>query len=143
MALIDINALDEELASEDDWSMDADEIQPINKQTVNSLLRDFRATEQEIDDELGRRSRPRWPFPGAVELWLPDERMGDEHVITSCQDLNEGGVGVRCHRRLKPGTIVSVAIHQPAMSLHGRATVRHCTKMGRGYFIGLEFCLDK
>ena len=91
----------------------------------------------------GRRGNTRWPFPGTVELWLNGDQGEEELSLATCQDLGHGGVGVLCDEWLSPGTELAIAIHQPSRSLHGRAVVRHCTKINHGFYVGLEFLFDR
>ena len=121
--------------------MDADEIQPLSADRVARLLAARRQAEQ-VPGTLGKRRLPRWPFPGAVELWLPAEGGAERHVLGACHNLSEGGVGVRVDEPLEVGTTLSLAIHQPELSLHGRATVRHCSLRDDGYLAGLEFVFE-
>jgi len=121
--------------------MDADEIVPLTREAVRNLLRSQAATGPP-GDELARRRLPRWPFPGAVELWVAAPGRPEEHIIATLHDLSESGVGVRCDVALEPGTTLPIAVHQPEISFHGHATVRHCTPRGRGHQVGLEFLFD-
>ena len=121
--------------------MDANEIVPLTREALRNLLAS-RLPTGPATEELARRCLPRWPFPGAVELWVADPGGTDRHIIATLHDLSEGGVGVRCDVTVDPGTTVPIAVHQPEISFHGQATVRHCTPRGRGYLIGLEFRFD-
>jgi len=121
--------------------MDADEIVPLTREAVRQLLAS-RSPTHEAPDPPGKRAAPRWPFPGAVEIWVPAASGPDTHVIATLHDLSEAGVGVRSDGKLEPGKVHSIAVHQPEMSLHGRATVRHCTPRRTGYHIGMQFNFD-
>jgi len=90
----------------------------------------------------GRRVVPRWPFPGTVELWVPDENGLEWHRLAMSLDLSLSGVGVRADEPLSPGMKLAIAIHEPEVSFHGRAEVRHCSKIGQDYLIGLQFLFD-
>jgi hypothetical protein len=118
--------------------MDADEIVPLTREALRNLLASRLQTGQAAE-ELARRRLPRWPFPGAVELWVADPGGPDKHIIATLHDLSEGGVGVRCDVTVAAGTTLPIAVHQPEISFHGHAMVRHCTPRGRGYLLGLEF----
>lgn len=122
--------------------MDADEIQPLSAKTLAKVLAGYRASAQ-APEERGRRKRPRWPFAGAVELWVPDEGGAERHVLGACHNLSEGGVGVRLDEPLKIGLTVNLAVHQPELSLHGKGTVCHCSPRGRGYLAGLQFLFEE
>lgn len=89
-----------------------------------------------------RREVARWPFPGTVELWIPDEHGIEHHALATSLNLSLGGVGVRCDEALSPGLELAIAVHEPEVSFHGRAVVRHCTEMRGDYLIGLQFLYD-
>lgn len=118
--------------------MDADEIFPLSREAIRTLLENRRAADAEPGD-LRRRRLPRWPFPGAVEMWVPTPEGREEHILGTLHDLSEGGVGLRSDVMLEPGQTLAVAIHQPEASFHGKAIVRHATKRASGYYIGMEF----
>ncbi len=119
--------------------MDADEIVPLTREAVQRLL-STRANA--APGAPGKRQAPRWPFPGAVEIWIPTVSGSQSHVIATLHDLSDAGIGVRCDVKLVPGTVHPIAVHQPEMSLHGQATVRHCTPRRTGYHIGMQFKFD-
>ena len=118
--------------------MDADEIQPITPETVAQLLAAEPAGPGEFGD-TDHRAHGRWPFPGAVELWIPDQSGQERHVLGACHNLSESGLGVRVDEPLEVGATLNIAVHQPVLSLHGKATVRHCSARGRGFLAGLAF----
>ena len=118
--------------------MDATEICPLTKEAIIELLSQ-RTGEAIANSEEGQRRGPRWPFPGPVELWLPCKDGVDEHVLATCENLSPRGVGILCDRELDLEKNLAIAIHQPEMSLHGRAWVRHCTPCKGEYYIGMEF----
>ena len=118
--------------------MDADEIVPLTVEAVAGLLESRRASET-VRDDRGKRDTSRWPFPGAVEIWVPGEGGTERHVLGACHNLTERGVGVRCDEPLELGATFAIAIHQPEMSFHGNGTVRHCTERGAGSREGMEF----
>ncbi len=118
--------------------MDADEIQPLTADSIARLLAARREAEG-IPEALGKRKLIRWPFPGAVELWLPDQGGAVRHVLGACHNLSEAGVGVRIDEPLEIGATLDLAVHQPELSLHGKGIVRHCSSRGVGFLAGLEF----
>ena len=122
--------------------MDATEIVPLTKSTVEELLTGREATGTDKSSK-GRRTVPRWPFPGTVELWLPNEASVEQLDFATCLDLSSHGLGMLYDDPLPAGLELAVAIHQPEASLHGRAVVRHCTRTDDGYYIGLQFVFDK
>lgn len=121
--------------------MDADEILPLTRDHIRNLLQS-RPSDGGEGEDLGKRRLPRWPFPGAVELWIPSTEGGEQHVITTLHDMSEGGIGIRSDVALEPGQTLAIAVHQPEASLHGKATVRHCTARRSGYHVGMEFKFD-
>ena len=121
--------------------MDADEIVPLTRDAIRRLLESRRADAAD-PSAPGKRQTPRWPFPGAVEIWVPAGERPETHVLATLHDLSEAGVGVRSDVKLEPGTVHAIAVHQPEMSLHGHATVRHCTPRRSGYHVGMQFNFD-
>ncbi len=128
--------------------LDADEIQPLSRVTVAAVLAEQITTESELfglaidlddDEDACQRGEQRWPFPGAVELWLPGPHDSDRYVIGACHNMSKSGVGVRMDHAIEVGITIDIAIHQPTLSLHGRATVRHCSERSKGYLVGLAF----
>lgn len=118
--------------------MEAVEICPLSRNTLGKMLADRDACTSE------RRGRPRrkavrWPFPGTVELWIPDELGLEHYTLATSLDLSLDGVGIRCDEALEHGLELAVAIHEPEASFHGRAAVRHCTEIEDEYLIGLQF----
>lgn len=121
--------------------MEAVEICPLSRNTLGKMLSDRDAYASE------RRGRPRraavrWPFPGTVELWIPDELGLEHYTLATSLDLSLEGVGIRCDEELERGLELAVAIHEPEASFHGRALVRHCTEVEEEYLIGLQFLFN-
>ena len=87
----------------------------------------------------GKRRVPRWPFPGVVELWLPDQNGDPQHSLATSINLSLHGIGIRCDEPLEPGVEIEIAFHEPEVSFHGRAVVRHTTQIESDYLIGLQF----
>ena len=121
--------------------MDAVEICPLSEEAVAKLLAS-RQTDQRAGSTNGRRQGPRWPFPGTVELWIPDENGVEQHTLATSVNLSLHGVGVKTEQELPEGLEVAIAIHEPEMSFHGRAVVRHCTAIDDGYYIGMQFIFE-
>lgn len=90
----------------------------------------------------GRRALPRWPFLGTVELWVPEKNGEERYTLATSLDLSTAGIGIRHEESLAPGTYLSLAIHEPEVSLHGKAVVAHCTEIECEYLIGLRFIFD-
>jgi len=85
-----------------------------------------------------RRHYPRWPFKGAVEIW-PDGAANNKAIHATCLNLSETGMGLSCDEHLTPGTVMEIALHQPEMTLCGRATVRYCAQIRDQFMVGMEF----
>lgn len=121
---------------------EASEILPLTRQAVAKLITSRALSRQaSLRDESCRRHRVRWPFPGAAELWIRDDAGIEHHWLATCLNLSLGGIGIRLDRSLAPGAELDIAVHQPEVSFHGRAIVRHCTPTADGEFAaGLEFC---
>lgn len=122
--------------------MATSEILPLTTQAIATLLKQRRAGEA-LKGGGDRRRMPRWPFPGTAELWIPGENGVEYHVVATSLNLSVSGIGVRCDEALKPGLELSVAIHEPEASFHGRAVVRHCTAIENEYLMGLEFLTEQ
>ena len=118
--------------------MDADKIVKLTPDAVRSLLE-----EQEVHatskQSAGKRRAERWPFAGTVEVWLPDTCYGEQHVLATLHNLSVGGLVMRSRRPIPNETRISLAIHQPLLSVYGHAIVRHCTRANVGYLVGAEF----
>lgn len=122
--------------------MNAAEICPLTATALEELLRGRQA---ELPDRNAprRRALHRWPFPGTVELWVPDENGIEHYTLATSLDLSLQGAGIRCDESLPTGLELAVAIHEPEVSFHGRAVVRHCTAVAEEYLIGLQFVFAK
>jgi len=118
--------------------MDAERITRLTPETLQELL-DARAVAAHPKHPPGRRRDERWPFPGTVEVWLPDDCYGERHMLATLHNLSPSGLAMRTRRPIPSGTRLSFALHQPAMSCYGHGVVRHCTRAAVGYLVGLEF----
>jgi hypothetical protein len=118
--------------------MDAEEIVKLTPKTIRELI-DSRRIDAVPKLAAGLRREERWPFPGTVEVWLPEACYGERHVLATLHNLSPHGLAMRSRRPVAKDTRISLAIHQPAMSCYGYAVVRHCTRAHVGYLIGVEF----
>ncbi len=130
-------------------TMETTEIRPLAREALVTLLADRNAAELDASSNgrrrastNGRRRVARWPFPGTAELWIPDDDGPERYALATSLNVSLHGVGVRCDEQLTPGLELMIAIHEPEVSLHGRAVVRHCTEIEDDYLIGLEFIFD-
>jgi len=123
--------------------MQTAEICALSEKSVGELLskRQSWASRAEAG---GRRRAMRWPFPGTVELWVPEENAGEHYALATSINLSLDGIGIRAEEELRPGMQLAIAIHEEEMSFHGQAQVRHCTETDTGsYIVGLQFLYDK
>lgn len=122
--------------------MDTTEIYRLTEKAIDRLL-----SEQEQNRNLSanacRRKTKRWPFPGTVEMWLPDENGVEQIALGTCANLSRQGLAMLYEEELPLGLEMAMAVHQPEASLHGRAVVRHCSAKDDGFYIGIEFLFDK
>lgn len=121
--------------------METTEICPLTREAVTKLFADRHAQADE-KVERQRRKAPRWPFPGTAELWVPGEGDIEHYTLATSLNLSLDGAGIRCDEPLPLNLELAVAFHEPEVSFHGRAVVRHCTRMGDEYLIGLQFLFD-
>ena len=123
--------------------MDIAEVCALTEKSIGELLAKRQSWASRADAS-GRRRTMRWPFPGTVELWIPDGNGGERYNLATSINLSMDGIGIRADEELRPGLQLAVAIHEPEMSFHGQAVVRHCTETDDDSFIlGLQFLYDK
>lgn len=122
--------------------MDAERIVKLTPEAVHELVESQRA-EAIAKAPPGDRREERWPFPGTVEVWLPEECYGERHVLATLHNLSVHGLAMRSRRPIPVETRVSLAIHQPALSCYGHAVVRHCTQAHVGYLVGVEYAFHE
>ncbi len=121
--------------------MKTDEIMRLSRKGVKTVLSARQgASEPALRQE--RRRRPRWPFPGTIELCFPGERA-PVPCFGTCHDLSEEGVGFTCDDAFDPGTVLDIALHLPEASFYGQGTVRHRVRTPRGYLTGMAFVFDE
>ena len=118
--------------------MDAEKILKLSPAVLGDLLA-LRRVSTMPKAAVQRRGEERWPFPGTVEVWLPDQCYGDRHLLATLHNLSQSGLAMRTRRVVPTDTRISLAIHQPEMSCYGDAIVRHCTRAPVGYLVGVEF----
>lgn len=120
------------------FEMDAERIVRLSPEAIRELL-DSRKIDAQSKHPPGKRHVERWPFPGTVEVWLPDECYGERHLLATLHNLSAGGLAMRTRRPIPTSTRLSLALHQPELSCYGHAIVRHCTRAPVGYLVGVEF----
>jgi hypothetical protein len=123
--------------------MDAEQILKLSPDVIRELLEARHTNAIAKDAGHEKRRSERWPFPGTVELWLPEECYGERHVLATMHNLSVEGLAMRARRPISAGTKISIAIHQPELSCYGHCIVRHCTQAPIGYLVGVEFCFTE
>ena len=122
--------------------METTEITPLTRSAIATLL-NGREVQSPDAGAHARRAAPRWPFPGTVELWVPEADGSENYTLGTCVNLSLDGLGMLCDEELPANMELAIAIHQPEMSFHGRAIVRHTTRNAAGYYTGLQFVFEK
>ncbi len=118
--------------------MDAEKIVKLTPESVRELI-DSRHVQTVAKLPPGKRKEDRWPFPGTVEVWLPDDCYGERHLLATLHNLSPNGLAMRSRHPVPISSRISLAIHEPELSSYGQAIVRHCTRAQTGYLIGVEF----
>jgi len=118
--------------------MDAEKIVKLTPESVRELIAS-RQVHAVPKLPPGHRREDRWPFPGTVEVWLPDDCYGERHVLATLHNLSPNGLAMRARHPVPVNARISLAIHEPELSCYGQAIVRHCTRAQTGYLIGVEF----
>lgn len=121
--------------------MDAERIVKISPATIQELL-DSHQVRAHAKQAGGLRREERWPFPGTVEVWLPDQCYGDRHVLATLHNLSPHGLAMRARRPMEKDLKIALALHQPELSCYGNGVIRHCTRAAAGYLIGVEFIFE-
>jgi hypothetical protein len=123
-------------------AMDAERIIKLSVAAVSELL-ESQNIKVLPKQPPGQRRSPRWPFPGAVEVWLPDHCYGERHMLATMHNLSMSGLAMRTRLPIATDTLISLAIHEPALSCYGQGVVRHCTRAAVGYLVGIEFIFNE
>jgi len=118
--------------------MDAERIVRLTPEVIRELLAG-QQVRSHLKQPPGKRREERWPFPGTVEVWLPDECYGERHLLATLHNLSQSGLAMRTRRPIPTDTRISLAVHQPELSCYGHGVVRHCTRAAVGYLVGVEF----
>ncbi len=121
--------------------MDAEKIVKLTPEAIRELL-DSHRIDAQSKHPPGKRQEERWPFPGTVEIWLPDDCYGERHILATLHNLSPNGLAMRTRRPIQTATRISLAVHEPELSCYGHAIVRHCTRAPVGYLIGVEFSYE-
>jgi hypothetical protein len=116
--------------------MIVDEVLELTRERIKSIVAEQPSPSTAVGDD--RRSGPRWPVGGLVELWDRAAAAGASGYGT-CREISEGGIGIQCSRSFEVGASVMLALHLPDVAMQGRGTVRYCAPCERGYSVGVEF----
>jgi|SRR6476620_10313319 hypothetical protein len=84
-----------------------------------------------------RRRRGRIALKGAVTLCWSDDRGRDHYRSGRCIDISEHGCAIEMEESLPLRSNVSLRI--PSLDVSAFASVRHVTRKGMRFHIGLEF----
>jgi hypothetical protein len=122
--------------------MRTEEIAKLSRKLIADLIHKREQSEEAVLVEKDeRRQHPRWPFPGAIEIWLSGNDA-EQRWFASCANLSRTGIGMFMDRPLEAGMAVELACHFPEVTVCGAATIRHCTQTPAGYIVGAEFNFD-
>jgi PilZ domain len=87
------------------------------------------------EGDLRRHSRSEKSSP--VQIIWKDRHGTDKYVQGRIINVSESGIRVEVSEPLEKQTYVT--LQSPGLGLHGRASVRTCTRKGTKYAVGLEF----
>lgn len=121
--------------------MKTDEIVKLTRNNIAEFLAE-NAGPVEPHDGPQRRREPRWPFPGAVEVY-PCSANGSVQWLGTLRNVSASGLGMSCERYLKPETLVDISFHMPDASFYGKAVVRYCQQVRNEFMCGVEFLFDE
>lgn len=116
------------------------EVQELTREQILALCR--QSSRKTAYEGQERRSLPRWPVGGMVELQCSEHPVGRAHFGT-CVDLSEVAMAMEFDQSLPVGSQVDIAFHLPDLCLQGRGVVRRCDPAGRLYRLAVEFTLDE
>ena len=89
---------------------------------------------------IGRRRHPRTPFHEIVRLSWEDSAGHRCTARGKAIDRSNSGLMLETTEAIETRTFVQVQVER--YGLVGMARVRHCTRKGLGYIVGLEFAQD-
>ncbi|HWQ56490.1 MAG TPA: PilZ domain-containing protein [Bryobacteraceae bacterium] len=82
------------------------------------------------------RSGPRFPLRSTFDLQWRDSEGRDRALKAAAVDMSDRGLALKADRPLEVGSLVNVRGED--YKLAGAGWVRHCTRRGRSYLVGLE-----
>ena len=86
--------------------------------------------------QLNRRREPRQPSTRTYSICWQDEDGLTHSARVQGMDTTQSGIGIRCPIEIRTGTAVYVQPEHGCPT--GYTVVRHATRQGTSYFIGLE-----
>jgi hypothetical protein len=87
-----------------------------------------------------RAGHRRWGNPTEVHLFSP---LWAGHVHGLVVNRSTGGLGIFLDKEVPPGTPLQArAAEAPSYVPAVQAEVRHCRKVGKGFFLGCQFSED-
>jgi len=87
------------------------------------------------DHHLRRHGRAEKSSP--LQIVWQDRTGADKYVQGKTLDISPSGMRVELAEPIERGVYVTVQC--PALGVHGRASVRSCSRKGMKYILGLEF----
>jgi len=88
-------------------------------------------------EKTGVRRDDRIPAEELIEVTWKDRYGQEKFVKARTLNVSESGMKIEMPEQLEKLAYVTFRSH--ALSLHGTASVRSCTRQGTKYLVGLEF----
>lgn len=83
------------------------------------------------------RACKRFPFHSKFEMLWRDSEGRERALRAQAVDMSDKGMGLKADSAIEKGSFVTVRGGE--YNAAGCAWVRHCTRQGRSYLVGLEF----
>ena len=84
-----------------------------------------------------RRRHPRIAYPGPIRISWEDARGQVKFAYARCVDISESGMRIETREPIVIRGYVTMKAER--IELSNIASVRHCSRCGSKYLIGLEF----
>jgi hypothetical protein len=106
---------------------------------VDDILDDIfdNKSDNKPDNKGDLRRHDRTVVTAPVELNWTDARGMEKYITGQIIDVSESGMRIQTREALAKQTYVTLRADQ--IGLHGRASVRTCSKQGTKHVVGLEF----
>ena len=72
-----------------------------------------------------------------MQLIWTDEAGGDRCANARALDISDIGLRLQMPVRIRERSYVT--LRSEALGIHGRASVRYCSRVGNNYIVGVEF----